>query len=108
MSRGLVGLIRKRTLEKAFHPNAAQRVPLVDPRLFVCVRTALDGSETIVTIANCSSEALRFEAAADLLGVNFDRYLDLLSKIRIEAREGRLELDVQPYGIHWLKAIRTG
>jgi len=96
-------LIDRRIAEKAFHPNASQRVLRLHPSAVTLLRTSTDGSEHIVAIHNVSDQPITL----DLAGVplpDVRGYHDLVSGQEVEAHA---RLTVRPYQVLWLKASRS-
>ncbi|MDQ0338757.1 sucrose phosphorylase [Caldalkalibacillus uzonensis] len=104
--QALTRLIETRKQHKAFHPNAAQQVLDVDPRIFAVKRTSVDGKETIVALINVSGQEVQLSLAscAHQLDGGVQGYTDLLSDVTLEQVQQGLTL--APYQVMWLQAKR--
>ena len=104
---GYKKLLRTRRTHRAFHPNAAQRVLLVDDRMFTLVRIPRGGDPLIVLVnVTDSSFTMRLTPSH---GVKTQARLwrDLLSGRTYPAREGSLSLSLGPYEYLWLVPANT-
>jgi len=97
-------IIRTRAAHPAFHPAGSQQVLSLDPALFVLLRGAPDGSESLLCIHNVSN-------AERILGVDLDalsfshvgHVQDLIAgAIFCVDTSGRLNLCIAPYQVLWL------
>ena len=91
--------IRKR--EKAFHPNATQRVIGIDQRIFSIVRG--EGSESVIVLNNVSSELVSIELNLIEKSLTDKTYNDLISETNIISDNKMLKVDLEPYQVMWLK-----
>ncbi|MBU0676814.1 MAG: sugar phosphorylase [Verrucomicrobia bacterium] len=95
-------LLHVRTDHPAFHPNAPQRILDIGDSLFCIERTAVDGSEVVVSISNFTCKPLllkvddRFPALA-----GEHPWLDLIRRETRGEQDGQLEL--APYETCWLQ-----
>ena len=101
-------MIKKRINEKAFHPNAAQKVLEISDYLFTLIRTSVDGKELILAITNITDKNQFVEFDAGSVGIKAGSWCDVLSDKSFESPRGRLSLDMEPYGVLWLKAEIQG
>ncbi|MDH4136388.1 MAG: sugar phosphorylase [Anaerolineae bacterium] len=97
-------LIRTRTAHRAFHPNASQQVLSVHPALFVLLRTAPDGSASLLCIHNVSDAEQPFQANLDsLLFPCSGQVCDLITGATFPVDvSGNLTLHLAPYQVLWL------
>jgi glucosylglycerate phosphorylase len=95
-------LISIRKGEKAFHPNALQRVLHVDDRIFSIIRG--DSDENIIVLNNTSSDTVAVDI--DLLKnkLSSESYTDLISTSVYESKNDKLSFSIQSYQVVWLKA----
>ncbi len=100
----LVPIIQKRIKQKAFHPNAEQRVFNLNPSLFVVLRVSPDRSEKILAIVNISCEEQASDMDLDEDLSDFKYCFDIISDQGVQAENGRLTLSLKPYEVRWLKA----
>jgi glycosidase len=96
-------MLRKRSLEKAFHPNGPQRVLRLSDSLFSILRTSVDGNENILAITNITDQKQDLKIEPGDIGINFPSWLDILRGRRIDSTRGKLDLTLKPYEILWLK-----
>lgn len=99
---GLRRLIRLRTAEPAFHPNAGQRILPSVRAVFALERTAVDQSSTVVCLHNVSGRPQRYrERSLSVRG----RLVDLATGEEHDVgATGMLEVDLAPYGVAWLRS----
>ncbi len=97
-------LIRIRAGRRAFHPNAAQQVIAVHPRLFVVLRTPPDESESLLCVHNSSPREQ--PCRIDLAPLPFPHpghTQDLLTgTLYVVDAPGNLTLRLAPYQALWL------
>ena len=96
-------IIKKRTQEKAFHPNAPQKVLNISTSLFSILRTSVDGKETIWALTNISEKNLKFEVNTRDFGLETDHWNDVLSEKSFISENGKFSINIEPYGMLWLK-----
>ncbi|MBT3258620.1 MAG: sugar phosphorylase [Deltaproteobacteria bacterium] len=101
--RRFAEMIEKRIREKAFHPNATQRVLDLSDSVFALTRTSVDGKESILCITNVTAEKLKLDLEKELPGLKGGVYLDILSGRSIGYSGATLSLELQPYDVIWLR-----
>lgn len=104
-------LIRTRASQRAFHPNAGQRVLLAEEAgnesLFALVRTSSDG-EPLLCIHNLSSSEQDFQAPLESLGFRGGvRLQDLISGATYPAWDDGSAFTLSPYQVVWLRGGRS-
>lgn len=98
--KGMKKLLTIRSQQKAFHPEASQRVISVDPAFFILLRKSNDGSQTILSISNVTDKEQELKREIPSLPfLSFKAYENLLGDSP-EADEESLML--QPYETAWL------
>jgi sucrose phosphorylase len=97
-------LVRTRAAHPAFHPNGPQRVLSVHPALFVLLRSATDGSESLLCVHNVSDGAQPLRIDLDALPFpHAGRVRDIIAGAPFPVDgAGRLTLQVAPYQVLWL------
>ena len=100
---GFGDMILKRTHEKAFHPNAAQRVLQISDAVFALVRTSIDEKEEILCITNITAHDQRITVDLSAQGLNSKSWLDILSDRSFLAHQGTLSLNLSSYQAVWVK-----
>jgi glycosidase len=104
VSSKLVNLIRKRISEKAFHPNAPQRILNISDALFTVYRSSQDKKDHILAIVNITSRKVKCEIDLNNLGIDFQNWSDLISSKKLSTSSGSISFNIKPFGIHWFKA----
>lgn len=97
-------LIRIRKREKAFHPNATQKILSLDDSVFSILRTSLDEEEKIIALHNVSSSSLTINI--NLLDEGIDSCntaVELVSSQMIELNFPDLQVELEPYQVKWIK-----
>jgi glucosylglycerate phosphorylase len=97
-------LLKIRTQEAAFHPNAFQKVLFIDDRVFALQRTSKDGNETIISLVNVAHETVPLQIYINEIGLHNNQLTDLISNEHFQVQEGNLSILLQPYQVVWLKA----
>ena len=88
----------------AFHPAAPQRVVFATPRVFAFTRERLDKSALVLCLNNITNSPQTFESTLEKLQTDAWDWEDLLTRERFLARDGKLKLELTPYGVRWLRA----
>ncbi len=99
------GMIRKRINEKAFHPNADQKVLKLSKSLFSLLRTSVDGKEKILAITNITDKNHYLDFDISRLGLKAKSWHNILSENTFPSPEGKLSFNIGPYEVLWLKAL---
>ena len=104
VSRGLGKMIGARIKEKAFHPNADQKVLDLSDGLFALVRTSMDKKEKILAVTSISNRIQDVQInMTDIAGNNDHPLADILSGKSFMSEGGMLSFTLQPYDVLWLK-----
>ena len=101
---GFGDMILKRTREKAFHPNAPQRILNISDAVFTVLRTSVDQSERILCITNITPLEQRFTVDLSQLELNVESWVDILSGKSFRARGSAPTLTLSPYEVVWAKS----
>ena len=100
----LASLIMKRTKQKAFAPNAAQQIIDLSDAIFSILRTSVDGNERILALTNVTNQDQIVRISNKQLDVNITHWIDLIDNQNYTFQDNELQLNIEPYGICWLKA----
>lgn len=95
-------LFRTRVLQKAFHPNGAQKVLQPSNAVFAVLRTAPDETEHVLCITNVTNLCLEIHFRCSELGLECENWFDLLAGRGWMTSGGTLKLHLQPYDVLWL------
>jgi sucrose phosphorylase len=104
--RPFAQMLRKRSAEPAFHPSGGQEIVAIHPALFALWRRSLTGDRQVLCLQNVANETI---AACIDLAEDLDpnsNFIDLLSDRQFSASDGRLAIEVAPYGVFWLRLIQ--
>jgi sucrose phosphorylase len=104
VSSGMIDFIRLRLHEKAFHPNAKQRVLAVSDLVFTILRISIDEKEQILAITNVTGKHQEITINIKQQKLLSLTWVDLLTKKMIKANNDELRLSLGPYDVFWLKA----
>ncbi|WP_242844223.1 alpha-glucosidase C-terminal domain-containing protein [Caloranaerobacter azorensis] len=99
-----VELIKIRKEQKAFHPNAKQKVIFENKSVFSFIRASLDNEETIIVLNNVSNKEQKIKI--DLKKYEFKKVnvlRDLISNENVNVVNGIIEITLNPYQFMWLK-----
>ncbi len=104
VSRRLGKMILTRIGEKAFHPNADQRVLDLSDTAFALIRTSEDTKEKILAITSIGNgvQDVKVEAR-EIKGEREITFRDILSGRVFASSAGALSLTLEPYDVLWLK-----
>ncbi len=100
---GFGDMVAGRTREKAFHPNAAQRILYLSDDVFALVRTSIDKKEQILCITNITPREQQITVDMSTQGLTAVSWQDILSKQSLSANRGILSLKLSPYQVVWIK-----
>lgn len=106
VSNHLTNLILKRIQEKAFHPNSPQKVLDVADSFFCVMRTTIGGEEVILAITNVTDKNQKYVNSSTEISVGIEKWYDLINDVDYTFSEGKIVLDIKPYGVVWLKGIK--
>jgi len=100
-------MIEKRINEKAFHPNADQKIFRTSDSFLTILRTSVDGGEHILVIINVTDKPQHFILRKSELVVDAESWTDILSGGKYEFTDGELAFHAEPYDVLWLKNGNT-
>ncbi|MFO7750302.1 MAG: alpha-amylase family glycosyl hydrolase [Desulfobacteraceae bacterium] len=103
INRELGRLLKLRTRQPAFHPNASQRVLGISSRIFAVERCSVDKSETIIALVNVTGDSCKVNI--DVERHKRQNWVNLVSEELFFADHGRISLTLHPYDTAWLKAV---
>lgn len=98
-------LIRVRTSDSAFHPNAGQQVIDINRGLFCLIRTAQDDGHRLLCIHNVTNQAQSFAIDPIAVGLEAKQAFTNIATGRQfrSAKDGTIMLTIEPYAIYWLR-----
>ncbi len=102
VARGMRRLIRRRTEQPAFHPNASQAVLDVGPSVLALYRERPD-VQRLLALTNVTASETRVRVPIGEIG-GAPLWRDVLSPARYQASGGVLSVVLPPYGVAWLSA----
>jgi glucosylglycerate phosphorylase len=103
---GYLSMLEARRERKAFDPAAQMEVVKADPRLFIVIRRSEDPDEQVICIVNVSSQLVPLELPFALQNKPVkSSFTEIISaaKMPVEVDRDLLRLQVQPYGVYWLR-----
>ncbi len=92
-----------RTRERAFHPNGAQRVLHLSPRVFAVLRSSPEGNRHVLTMTNVTGQPQQVSIPRRLLPVEESCWLDVLSGSHWQSSGDLLPGTLEPYAVVWLQ-----
>jgi glycosidase len=104
VSSGMIDFIRLRINEKAFHPNAKQRILFISESVFAIVRISTNEREQILAITNVTRKKQKIEININQHNLFSKTWYDLLTRRTIKTSNNLLHLAMNPYDVYWLKA----
>jgi sucrose phosphorylase len=101
--RKLNALIIIRTKQRAFHPNGAQTILKLKPEIFAVLRTAPDGSQSILSVINVTDETFSVTIPKDTIGLHKEKWYDLIGQKTCVFEDETIALTLEPYDVVWLE-----
>lgn len=98
-----VEMLRKRAAEPAFHPTGEQEIIQVHPSLFALWRYTRSGDQRLLCLHSVANETVHASISLKQYQNPEAKFVDLLSGRKFTASDGRLTLEIPPYGVHWLR-----
>ena len=99
-------LIEIRKGEKAFHPNASQKVIFANNSVFSLLRKGESPSEAILALINVSEKSQKLTIKMQEHGLNSNTFMDLISRVEFSTCNGKLEMQINPFQIIWMKETK--
>jgi len=96
-------MLRQRAAEPAFHPTGEQEIIQVHPSLFALWRYARSVDQQLLCLHNVANETVHASISLKQYQNPEAEFVDLLSGREFTASDGRLTLEIPPYGVHWLR-----
>ena len=93
---GYTNLLQCRAEHAAFHPNGQQEILDLHHAVFAVRRISPDGETSILCLQNVSDETITLDLVIE------QSLTDLLDGQVYEGKNGRLRLELRPYGVYWL------
>ena len=102
--RGYRDLLKIRRSHKAFDPASPQTVVKLDPEVFALIRSAWDGSGSVLCLQNTSRRRLDMVLDGRNCSIPLPGECSSLTdgSSVIEAEEGRWEIILEPYEVCWV------
>jgi glycosidase len=102
----MLDMLKIRSRNSAFHPDAKQKIHDLGSKVFVVERESVDGFEKVLCIHNFTNQTLRLN---ELAGINSEFHFqtlptDILSGQMIRKKSGSFVL--KPYQVLWLTKAR--
>lgn len=102
--KGMVRMLKARTSDPAFHPNADQRVLEVSDSLFCVLRSAANGSR-ILAVTNVTGSKHDFSCQIESSRTADSQWTEMFTGQLLEAENGVLEFSMEPYSVKWFKQL---
>ncbi|OQY33615.1 MAG: hypothetical protein B6241_07390 [Spirochaetaceae bacterium 4572_59] len=98
-------LLKIRRAHKAFDPTSPQYILKLDPEVFALVRTAYDGSESILCLQNSSRRRLHMTLDGRNCPLPLRDEFDCLTEggSSIEVEDNSWTITLEPYEVMWVK-----
>jgi sucrose phosphorylase len=103
IAHAFLHLLQVRTAEASFHPAAPQQVLDIDNRLFCVMRSELEGQWRVLCLINVSSDQVPVSLDTETVGFASGELTDLVTGISAHPSSGRIEFEMAPYAVCWLK-----
>jgi sucrose phosphorylase len=103
LSRRSDRIASARTRHRSFHPNGAHRVLELSSQVFAVFRSSPEGDAYVLALTNVANRLIRLSIPLAGLPVKALRWRDLITERDWAAKDGILEIALQPYDIIWLE-----
>jgi sucrose phosphorylase len=100
-------MLLQRVRRKAFHPSGRQKIWDCGSRLFVVMRSSVDGSEHVLCIINISSGECGINITSEMLDFIENGWQDLFSDVSFVNDGTGFEIKLSPYQVMWLVPSRN-
>lgn len=105
----IIELVKVRNNQKAFHPNAEQRILFQNDGVFSLIRTSADKTEKVVVLINVTNEEQEYTINCNKLKLNNLQLYDLLRKKRLIGYDKNIKVNeftiaLKPYETRWIKS----
>ncbi len=105
INRFLGRLLDLRISRRAFHPNGAQKILALDPRVFAVLRSSPEGTEHVLAVTNVTAERFPLGVPMEELGVVDRFWYGMFSGRGWSVKDGALQLELLPYDVLWLSPL---
>ncbi|RLB71523.1 MAG: hypothetical protein DRH04_01535 [Deltaproteobacteria bacterium] len=78
---------------------------MTTPKVFTVLRSSPEEDQHILAVTNVSDQRQKVEIKLDDLGFAAGNWHELLSGQHLQAENGRLKIELQPYDVFWLKRV---
>ncbi|MCB2227249.1 MAG: alpha-glucosidase C-terminal domain-containing protein [Desulfarculaceae bacterium] len=95
-----------RVAQPAFHPQGRQQVLAAPRPVLALLRTSPDGAEHLLALINLSGQAVHLELPLPKEVAGVERWRDLVGGDEVATLGGKLELELRPYRVAWLRPLR--
>lgn len=96
-------LLDIRRSHPSFHPNSLQRILTLDKSIFSLVRTAQDGSESIICLVNVTENKQTVQLNTEELQLPpFDSWHDLISSKNYVLRDNNITISLEGFQAVWI------
>jgi len=102
INRQLGRILKIRTKQKAFHPNASQKILYFSPEIFSLLRISRDKEQKILSLINVSNKVKEIQIPLEEIDVYSMEWYDLISEMKWNVDNGMIYVSMQPYDIIWL------
>ncbi len=104
IAKRYIDLLEVRTTTPAFHPNAAQDVLSIDPRVFAVRRTAVDGKTAVLCLVSVSADEVALSIPLSAANLGEGAYTDLASEQEFTITGDTWTVTLAPYQVVWATA----
>ena len=101
----IVHLLKIRKSEKAFHPNAEQKIIQISDSIFCVKRTSMDKKSKVIAYVNVANQTQNFRLDLNNENINGSNWIDIISGKKYKSEKHILELSLEPYDIGWIKPM---
>ena len=98
-------LIKIRRGQKAFHPNASQKVIFANSSVFSLLRKTDDGQNAILALINVSEQKQILTINAEEYELGKGPFVDLLSNTKFLVANGKFSIQLNPFQVAWLLVV---
>lgn len=99
----MLEMIWKRIHEKAFHPNAQQKIIKISNDIFALLRIDVDHKSAVLAIVNVIAKKLEINITKEQLSFNSKNAFDLIEGKSYKFNQDKIIINFHPYQVIWLK-----
>lgn len=103
ISDNMKDIVSIRTMQKAFHPNGAQRIFKIKPEIFTLLRTSPQNDQYILSLINVTPDQCHISIPMETINIYNQEWYDLIDQKKYTFTGGNISLTLEPFGVVWFE-----